>query len=401
MEEAILSSIDEKKLLEEFILNNKELESLEAIVDKFNIFLSLDIINKEVRHSNFLGWLLDPSETHNLSDYFTTLFLKQVIASSNIEKPEIDIISVDTLDFSELQVLREWNNIDILLLDDKNKFLCVIENKVDSKEHSNQLSRYKKTVESNYPDYRKLFVYLTIGGENPENEELYIPFSYIDVSKLIANLIDSKSTQLNEEVVMFIKHYNDMIKRYIMEESDVQELCELLYKKHKKALDLIFKHKPDVYSDVREALEEIIDENETLTKDHCSKSYIRFIPKQLDFFPLEGEGWTPTKRILLFEAQNYANALSLFLLIGPGNQEIRQTLYNHVKNNPIFNKTWSQLPQKWASTYKVEISKIKSLEGKNKLEIKEILKDKLDKFFQTDFPQLQNAILELEKNYKK
>ena len=75
-----------------------------------------------------------------------------------------------------------------------------------------------------------------------------------------------------------------MVKRYIMEESEVQELCEQLYKKHKKALDLIFKHKPDIYSDIRDVLEEIIDENENLIKDHCSKSYIRFIPKNLISF---------------------------------------------------------------------------------------------------------------------
>ena len=37
-----------------------------------------------------------------------------------------------------------------------------------------------------------------------------------------------------------------------------------------------------------------------LVKDHCSKYYIRFIPKTLDFLPKQGEGWTKSKRIFLF-----------------------------------------------------------------------------------------------------
>ena len=64
------------------------------------------------------------------------------------------------------------------------------------------------------------------------------------------SLLERKESQMNDEISMFIRHYNEMVKRYIMEESEVQELCEKLYKKHKKALDLIFKHKPDIYNDI-------------------------------------------------------------------------------------------------------------------------------------------------------
>ena len=64
MKETDLTVEEQVKELEGFIFNNKELEKLESIEDKFNIFSSLGIINQEVRHSNFLAWLLNPHETH-------------------------------------------------------------------------------------------------------------------------------------------------------------------------------------------------------------------------------------------------------------------------------------------------------------------------------------------------
>ena len=156
-------SIDAQvKELEQFVFNNETLEKLESIVDKFNIFSSLGIINQEIRHSNFLAWLLDPNETHNVSDYFTTRFLKLATYNKTEQSPDLSLFDIETLDLTKVQVLREWNNIDVLLVDDDQKLVCVIENKVDSKEHSNQLTKYRKVIESNYPDYKKLYVYLTV-----------------------------------------------------------------------------------------------------------------------------------------------------------------------------------------------------------------------------------------------
>ena len=398
MKETDLSLEEQVKELEGFIFNNKELEKLESIEDKFNIFSSLGIINQEVRHSNFLAWLLNPNETHNLADYFTTRFLKLAVYNDSNENPDLNLIDIDTLNLSKINVYREWNNIDVLLVDDDQKLVCVIENKIESKEHSNQLTTYRKVIESNYPDYKKIYIYLTVYGIEPENEKVYIPISYKEILQLVESLLERKESQMNDEVSLFIRHYNEMVKRYIMEESEVQELCEQLYKKHKKALDLIFKHKPDIYSDIKDILEDIIDANDTLVKDHCSKSYIRFIPKTLDFFPKQGEGWTKSKRILLFEIKNYDKAVDLVLLIGPGESLIRQSIYDLAKTNTVFNKTSAKLTKKWASIYKVKLSSISSLDGKSKEEIKEILCSQLNKFLNNDFNLLEENLVKLNQN---
>ncbi len=48
---------------------------LEARVGKLNIFDALGVVHQEIRHSNFLAWLLDPAESHGLGG----LFLKAVL----------------------------------------------------------------------------------------------------------------------------------------------------------------------------------------------------------------------------------------------------------------------------------------------------------------------------------
>lgn len=64
------SELDKRRAaLEEFLLNNPDLERLEAILDDFNPFVAPRWSHQELRHSGFLRWLLDPSKTHGLGSY--------------------------------------------------------------------------------------------------------------------------------------------------------------------------------------------------------------------------------------------------------------------------------------------------------------------------------------------
>ena len=390
-----IQNIEKKQLLEKFVYKNNDLEELKSITNQFNIFASLGVVRQELRHSNFLSWILNPFETHNLGDYFLSSFLKMAAFNKSEDKIiDLDLLDIDALDFSDASVLVEWQKIDILMVDDTNKVLCVIENKIDTKEHSNQLTRYREKVEANYPNYKKLFIYLTINGEEPENNPEYLSVGYKQISNLIDTLLKSKGTQLNNEVVLFIKHYNEMIKRYIMEDSEIQRLCENLYKKHKPALDLLFKYKPDIYMHIKDVLVEIIDENDTLDKDHCSKAYIRFIPKEIDFLPRKGEKWTPTKRILLFEIESSANSVDIKFLIGPGDQSIRTIIHEHTNDKKIYKKT--KLYDQWTNIYKFNLAKISKLEDLDKAGLKETLKAGMDKFLNGDWLKLKEDLLLLK-----
>ena len=73
-----MSEPNELKYLEDFILRNPDLDRLENLLEEFNIFETLKITHAEIRHSNVIAWLLNPTENHGLSNYFLKQLFKQL-----------------------------------------------------------------------------------------------------------------------------------------------------------------------------------------------------------------------------------------------------------------------------------------------------------------------------------
>ncbi len=241
-------------LLDKFV---EELGSLERIVYGFNIFRTLDIINTEIRHSNVLAWLLDPSEDHGLDDYVLRAFLKCVAATTKETGQKVmSAFDLDVCDLSNAEVFREWpkkyerdreveldekerrKRIDILIKCASANLICVIENKVSSGESENQLKTYMDVVEKEFHGPEKIYVYLTVEKEDPSMPE-YVPMGYKEVLEILTRVIDNKKDQLNKAVFTFISHYREMLLRYIVNDSDIQNACMEIYKKHKETLDII------------------------------------------------------------------------------------------------------------------------------------------------------------------
>lgn len=85
------TSIQEKELLQQF-LQDKRIKDLQQTITElrkkenkeFNIFKILKLDKYEIRHSNFLAWLLNPKESHNLGDKFFKQFF-QVALNKTLE----------------------------------------------------------------------------------------------------------------------------------------------------------------------------------------------------------------------------------------------------------------------------------------------------------------------------
>jgi len=107
-----------------FVLGNSELEELERLVARFNIFEALGVVRQELRHSDFLAFLLDPNEAHGLGDVFVRQFLLRIVQGSPRAGPRISI-DIALRNLSGVTVRREWQNIDILLLDEANRTAVV------------------------------------------------------------------------------------------------------------------------------------------------------------------------------------------------------------------------------------------------------------------------------------
>lgn len=352
------ASPDNRRVLEEFLMDIEILEQVEKEVSVFNAFETLSIMHTEIRHSNVLAWLMTPMENHGLGDYILKKIAQKTIYHNGgiSANQNYDPLQLSLMDYHDFTIRREWRDIDIFAVSEANKFVIAIENKVWSKESDHQLAKYFKIVQDEYPDYQQLFIYLTPFGDESSNPDVWLSLDYDTVINIIVKGMDLKKDLMSEAVEMFIQQYVDMVRRYIVRDDELEKVCRDIYFKHKKALDLIFEYKPDIYSDISDTLQAYIREQPNLILDDSSKGYIRFTSKKIDaLIERDGEGWTSSNRILLFEIRNRGNRLSLHLLIGPtqaGKEALRREIFDYaVKNDAIFKGVKHKYSQQYTQIY--------------------------------------------------
>jgi len=281
------------------LLKDEDFDKLDLGLKNPNIFQILRITKNEIRHSNFLSWLLDPNQSHKLGDIFLKRFLREVFSSDKFG--EIDQVDVEGMDLTSVEIQREWKNIDVLIKLD-NVVVCV-ENKVLSKEHSNQLKRYKDIIEHQFPNHRQTFVYLTPEGDSSESEsETYEPISYEFIVNTLERIISVYGESLNGQVKNYIKDYITIIKRELMGTDELTELSKKIYQNHKELFDFIIDHKPDVLDDVKSIFENQIEKRGWILGSK-GKGYLRFTTQtisELTYINTSSNGWR-NKESFLFE----------------------------------------------------------------------------------------------------
>jgi hypothetical protein len=347
----------------------------------------------EVRHSDFLSFLLTPSESHGLGDLFVKRLLQKAISTSAGQSLPLTLIDLDTWDLDELIVLREWQNIDILLVDQRSQLVVIIENKVHSSEHSEQLQRYWQIAKQHYPGWRIVGLFLTPDADPPSDDN-YLPIGYQVICEILENLSKTRSTILNSDVRVTLNHYTQMLRRHIMSESEIAELCQRIYRKHKHAIDLIYEYRPDQQAALKDILEHLVESQPMLVLDHSSKSYVRFTVKEWDV-PLlrQGEGWTNSGRMLLFQFNNFEDRLWLYLVIGPGPLETRQKLHDLAHaHKPHFKPAYRALNKKLNTIYQREILSPATYHESTAEQKEAEIQKKWKEFLQYDLPQIQSNL---------
>jgi hypothetical protein len=353
---------DPREALEKFVLHNEELAHLEELTGQFNLFEALGLVRQEIRHSNFLAWLMNPAQTHGLGDSFLKAFLMKTSVKARmpgIEKT-ISPVDVDVWDLTETEIRREWRNIDITLLDESNKLVCVIENKVHSGEHSDQLRRYREAVEREFRDYTRHYVLLNVSGEEPSDSEYYVGVTYDEVCDVIERLLKMRASTIGDDVAMALSHYVTMIRRRVMPDREIQELCRRIYSKHRAALDLIYEHRPDRQAEIRDALLKMIKADPDFTLVRSSKDFINFFPKLWDRPELQRGTWDKSAMMVLFQFVNSIqwnpNSLGLALWVGPGEENVRRQIYEAAeKTGSPFTPNPNGLSDKWMRLFWKEI----------------------------------------------
>lgn len=365
-----------------------DFSEIEEESNKINIFEILGISSKEIRHSKFISWLLDPNENHQLGDYFLNKFLKNVVLSNDNSNNvnTIDIFQIESLNMSDFQIKNEYKNIDILLLNERERFVCCIENKIYSKQHSDQCKRYREIIFEDFPKYNKLFIFLTVDGSTSD-DFYYINYTYDQLYKILNDVYNNKKNNINSISKIYIENYLDILNKKMIENSDIKDICLKIYNKHKKALDLIFEHKPDKKEEVKDIFEivvqELIEEGYSIELENSTKNFLRFHPVEFNKINKCTYAWKKTKNNLWFEIQpNYGENLYLVC----GDRKNIQYVVDKISN---FRK-WDRLSdiKEGKENYShLKLKKkffIKDFSELEFDEIKNILKDRLKSFLDSE-----------------
>ena len=323
-------------------LSDPDFDKIELELRAPNIFQILNITRTEIRHSNFLSWLLDPNGTHGLGKLFLIKFLRELAASETAAA--LDEFDIENLNFNDVEIRREWRNIDLLIIFDS--LVVCIENKIDSQDHSNQLSKYRAIVGENFKNHKKVFVYLTPEGDEPNEateRQFYATYSYGSIIDQADRVLKVHDNSLNSGVRQYIFDYLTITKRELMKDDDLNKLAGKIYKNHKELLDFVFENKPDALEEVHDILAQKIQKAGWVAGS-TNKHFVRFLTKALNpIIPRKGQGDWPLKENFLFEFHiSWSRKRVTFkAAISPGDAAIREILskaMEKLKNVPGFKK---------------------------------------------------------------
>ena len=146
---------------------------------------------------------------------------------------------------------------------------------------------------------------------------------------------------------------------------------------------------------VYEFMKQLIHEK-GLILDQSNKSFIRFSTEELDsVLGFVGEGWTESKRVLLFEINNRKELLNLKLIIGPADSLIREKVHNITsQKRNLFNKGNKPLTNEWTTKHSVKLATKEQLDTASDEELKEYIRLRFDRFVRDEVSNLCNGLRE-------
>ena len=352
---------DDATVLKEFLLDIECLDPLAEWTSKFNLFDILKISRTEIRHSNVLSWLLNPNENHGFGDTILRGFIQYVVTSFSDDTDVFDTLLMDCHDFI---IQREWHNIDILAVSNHEQFMLCIENKIDSGEHSNQLNRYRKITEENFPGYKRMYIYLSPDGGEASDPDHWCSMGYREVLNIVENA--KRKVKLLPDAELLVNNYVDTIRRDIVGDEKLAQICAEIYAKHQKALDLIYENRPDRASELSAILKEwaaeMTEKGEIeFMPEKSSKSHVRFKTKTMSQLmpdavePLSGWG---TKNYYFYEIRNLEGK-AFFIQLSLSSKDIPDDLREMCdKINIYFPAKHKRVNWQWRMPFSTKRSKV-------------------------------------------
>ena len=223
----------------------------------------LEIIGKskdEVSISSFVAFLLNPQNT-------TSKIMELILEKTNdLEKDNenfIELFNEKDNDFESIEVEKWISNrsrVDILIK--YTKFYVLIENKVDSQENGNQMSKYEEDLQDKNIPIKYICLKPNYNKFNFSNDR-FIDFSYSDFIEILKqiSLYDFEDTDNYIYLKEFVKHaevylmddfevkINDDVKMYIENYEKIEYLRKIYEKQNEIVVGILVGKIKDVLPD--------------------------------------------------------------------------------------------------------------------------------------------------------
>lgn len=80
--------------------------------EEVNLMDILRVSHKELQHSNFLSWLFNPTESHNLGDFalkeFIKIYFKEINWWDGAPNMKISFLELTLFDVLQMRILYRW-----------------------------------------------------------------------------------------------------------------------------------------------------------------------------------------------------------------------------------------------------------------------------------------------------
>ncbi|MDQ3131179.1 MAG: PD-(D/E)XK nuclease family protein, partial [Acidobacteriota bacterium] len=402
--------------LKELILDEDFTNLQNLASEEVNLMEILGVAHRELQHSNFLAWLFNPNESHNLGDFAIKEFIKLYYRENQFEdlglQTKLSVFDFVHLDFDDLEIKREHKNIDLILLSKRNEFCIVIENKIYSTEGKGQLKKYRNWIESEFPTLKyKIYIFLSLFEQeiSEEEQDYYLRLDYTHIVKLIEQIVQTRN--LADESKFVFEQYLKTLKSMLNQNEEIELIAQNLYKKYQSAFDLVFKYNNKIsQSPLKQenSLLEKIKKEPSLRFIKGKNSYIYFhpiflydlLPKLKQFGVVSQEDDLKNNFIFLYEFNVRDNFIDFDLKIGEGNQNYREILYSfYLKHRDFFQKVDSRekFSAKYHTVYKKNIvtkSEFEKFLGDENFDINELINERFRELIDVDFPKIEKMFRE-------
>ena len=221
----------------------------------FNLFDVLRNAEYEIRHSNFLAWLLQPGESHGIGSEF----LREVVGYLNERPDNANIARMPELSAYEarrIRVVRELDNVDVTVFIERpdNPLLIAIENKMEERSpaHEKQAKHYDGKLRERYRDqYRIQSVLLTTSPDGNHSESSLIYMSWFRIHEIVSSILAAGRFGSGAASV-FVGQYLDIVDRMLRPQNQQASFDALVAQHHDLLTRLVTEREKDLQKVRRE-----------------------------------------------------------------------------------------------------------------------------------------------------